>query len=317
MVKKAPLLLALSVLVILVLILASFFAIRYFNLVPSARQGGEAPLQISLGSVIDARLTELVNGALANAAAPEEGSVVSRARRSDIGMSATALMPPNTLGAALILEARDSSRKFAGSATMKDAVALSFDGGLIAYAELNAPPGSLLYSENVSDWRVRVLNVATGEESDLGAGYAPYFISHNPDVLVFSSHDGIVSVELGSDEKPIIFSQNTTENIVYAAHASPDGRSLLAHNALTGQWDIYSITQAHPLALSASGAVQSPFDRVALSDTHLYGVYRDEATNTMTLWRYPLDAIAPLMRLEDGELLYTFAESENPYQIVP
>lgn len=312
MVKRTPLLVAVSVLVILIVVLAGFFAVRYFNLVPV----GETPLQVSLGSVIDAQLFELTSGALAIVVAPE-GSVVSRARRSDIGTEATTLMPPNTLGAALILETPDGSRELAGPATMKDAVALSFDGGLLAYAELDAPPGSLLYSENIADWRVRVLNVATGDASDLGVGYAPYFISHNPDVLVFSSLDGIVSVELGRGEAPVLFSQSAIESVLHAAHASSDGRSLIAYNVLTEQWNIHSVTQTHPLKLSALGAVQSAFDRVALSDTHFFGVYRDEATNAMTLWRYPLDAIAPFMRLEDGELLYSFAEGEIPYQIIP
>lgn len=317
MVKRTSLIVAVFALVILIVVLAGLYGARYFNLLPSTQQEGAAPLQVSLGSVIDARLFELTSGALANVAEPGEGSVVSHTRRQSIGMAATTLMPPNTLGAALILETPDGSRELTGPATMKDAVVLSFDGGLIAYAELDAPPGSLLYSENLVDWRVRVLNVATGEESNLGTGYAPYFISQNPDVLVFSSPEGIVSVELGSGEAPTLFSQSVIESTLHAAHVAPDGARMVTYNALTRQWNIYTVTQTHPLALSALGAVQSSFDRVALSDTHFYGVHRDEAANAMTLWRYPFDAIAPLMRLEDGELLYSFAEDEIPYQIIP
>lgn len=305
---------------IVVIVLAAL-GYAVYTLTPFIREKTGAPreqaLEVVLGSVINGTAYTLSKGALSEAPQISEGSLVSRFRRPQIGQTLSFIMPPNTLGAALILETSEGFRQLGGPSSMKDAGVLSFDGGLVAYAELNAPPGSILYSENISDWRVRVLNVATGEENDLGVGYAPHFVGENPDTLVFSSPEGIVSTDLEGVGASAVFAGSGVESVVHAARVSPDGAHMVTHNELTGQWNIYTVTQAHPLALSALGAVQSSFDSVALSNTFFYGAHRDESTGATTLWRYPLDAIAPFMALEDGELIYSFANGEIPYQIVP
>lgn len=273
--------------------------------------------QVILGSVVDAQAYTLSNGTLSDAPLAGEGSVVSRSWRESLASTISLIMPPNALGTVLVLETPEGFRQLGSPSSMKDSAVLSPDGMLIAYAELSLPFGEALYSENTDDWHVHVLNLKTDEDTDVGVGYAPYFLSQAPDTILFSTSEGVASVELGSDEEPKVLLQNGMGDIARAARVSPDGAHVIVYDALAGQWNIFSVVQTYPLKLSALGAVQSSFDHVALSDDYFFGGHRDEATGSTTLWRYPLDGISPFMRLEDGELLYTFAEGENPYQIVP
>lgn len=284
----------------------------------SGRGAAQGPaVQIALGSFIDARLTELRGGKLADALSLSDASVVARARRQDINTAVTVIRQSDKIGGTLVFEDQNGNEFLDAPFGVKDAPAVSFDGSLIAYAALALPVNEAMYSENVSDWRVHLFNTKTGEDTDLGVGYAPYFLSQNPTVLAYSSPEGIVSRAVESGETFAFETPRGIGGTARAPHISPDGGHLISYNAVTRQWSIYTILEPHPLAISALGEVQSAFDRVALSDTYFFGIHRDETSGAMTLWRYPLDAIAPFMRLEDGELLYTFADSENPYQIIP
>lgn len=292
-------------------------ALLWFVFQNGGQKAVEPALQISLGSFIDARLTELNRGKLADALSLGGASVVSRARRQDIGAAVTVIRQPNEIGGVLVLENQNGNEFLNVPFGIKDAPALSPDGSLVAYSMLALPLGEALYSENVSDWRVHLFNTETGEDTDIGEGYAPYFMSQDPIVLAYSAPEGIVSFEQENENISAFALPNNIGGTARAARVSPDGAHLIAYNAVTRQWSIYAILESHPLEVSALGEVQSSFDHVALSDTYFFGIHRDEASGTMTLWRYPLNAIAPFMRLGDGELLYTFADGEHPYQIVP
>jgi len=280
-------------------------------------QPAEPALQLTLGSTIDTRLYELAGGALSEISSGIEGSVVSRSRRfSPLNATVSAIAPPNSLGAVLVLENQEGTRRLDDASSMKDTVALSKDNALVAYAELDVPSGSILYSENVVDWRVRVLNTVTGDIQDLGVGYAPHFILTEPAIIAFSSSEGIVAVTLESEERVVVpaFPALSTAR---SARFSPDGNYFAAYNTLTDYWSLFQVDEPLSLSMSAVGEVQSAFDLIALSDEHFYGIYRDETSGEMTLWRYALSGIAPFMRLEDGEHIYTFGEGELPYQIIP
>lgn len=292
-------------------------ALLWFVFPNGGQKANEPALQISLGSFIDARLTELNRGKLADALSLGGASIVSRTRRQDINATVTVIRQPNEIGGVLVLENQNGNEFLSAPFGIKDAPALSPDGSLVAYAMLALPLGDALYSENVSDWHIHLFDVGTGEDTDIGEGYAPYFMSQDPTVLAYSTPEGIVSFEQENENTAAFALPSGIGGTARASRVSPDGAHLIAYNAVTRQWSIYAILEPHPLAISALGEVQSAFDHVALSDTYFFGIYRDETNGMMTLWRYPLDAIAPFMRLQDGELLYTFADGEQPYQIIP
>ncbi len=307
--------------VVLLLIVVAWSVFFYKS--DSGQQTEEVSLHLTLGSLVDAKLFMLEKGNLREVAVAvpstvRAGSVVSQARRGDGHMVATAVMSQGAFGTAVVLEKDAMPQKINEPSAVRDSIALSFDGSRIAYAELALPLTETLYSEEVDDWHIKVVDVATKKVTDLGTGYAPVFIAGNPDILAFSTPRGIITASLaedGSSADSTLFIDRTVQNTSYAMKGSPDGKHLALYNALTKRYSIFSVANAEAFSLSAVGEIRTPLERVALSDTHLYGVMRDGATGTMTLMRYAFDQITNAGA--EGDVLHTFTESEIPYQIIP
>jgi len=301
--------------VFLVVALVVLVGVGYIVLTQSKSGLREDPLQIIVGNFVDAKVYEISKNALQDVSFSSGNSVTSRSRRKDIGSTMTIFKQPDEVGNTLILETATENRFLDTPFGIKDRPALSFSGSLVAYAMLDLPPGTLS-SENVSDWRINVLNIETGEVEDLGVGYAPYFVSGNPDVVLFSSPEGIVSVNLQNKERRT-FESRTVQYITHAAHASPDGAYLAIYNDLTTHYSIFEVQEISSLQLNPIGEIPEKFDTIALSNAMFYGVHRDEEDGSVTLWQYPLDTIIPPITSVTGDMLYTFDEGVVPYQIIP
>lgn len=308
--------LLLGALAVVIIVVGAFFVYGPFNKRAGEQKGPTEPaLQVTLGSFIDARLTELKKGALENVSFSEAGSIVARSRRHDIGSAITILLRPNELGGTLVLETPQGQGNQTLSApfSVKDMPTLSFDGSMVAYAALAVPPNEALYSEKVSDWHVHTFDVASGEDKDLGVGFAPYFISQSPAILLFSSPDGLVTVNTETGERSV-FADRKVTNTTHAARVSPDGSRLAAYSDLTRRYGIFDITSPQALQVSAVGSIGTALESLALSNRYVFGVNRDEASGTFTLLRYAFDSItAP----DVGEVIHTFSTDELPYQLVP
>jgi len=245
-----------------------------------------------------------------------EGEIVSRTRRMELGMTVSAVTPPDGFGTMLLLETSEGSRVLADPDQIRNAPSLSFDGTHVAYAELALPFGETLFSENVLDWHVYLMDVASGEREDLGVGYAPHFIAGAPNVLMYSTPDGIASRVVDGSEEMWLSEGHPVSLTDQAVVASPDGGHLAAYNPLTRQYTIYKVTQSYPLQLSAIGEPQFEFEQVALSNSHLFGTTYNSGDGTYTLWRIPNEKLdAPFS--EGGEALYIFADGQIPYQLIP
>lgn len=274
----------------------------------------ELPPQIIVGSFVDAQLYELSGDMLRHVSVASEGSVTSRTRRADVGTASSVFLPVGTLGNEIILEKKEGSEVLDLPFSIKDTPTFSFDGTHLAYAELAPELVGMLYSEEVSDWRIQVVNLETQKITDLGAGFAPYFISDSPRVLLFSTPEGVTSVNLENGERvvhrefPVLFTP-------HAAHVSPNGEVLVVYNPTTRHYSIFSITDPSSFQVSALGEVPVLLSPVALTNATLYGVHRDETTNVFTLWKYPLKELQPLVA--NGTLIYTFEANIIPYQLVP
>lgn len=274
-----------------------------------------APLQVSLGSLVDARLYELDGGILTDVSFIPDGSIVSRVRRHDIGATASIIMPENEIGNVLVLENSGQSQQLSDASSIKDAVAISPDGAYVAYAELNLQFGSTLYSENVSDWNIKLLHVATQEVISVGVGFAPYFIGENGTTLVYSAENGIAGYDIASKETFLVLPELAVEYTVYATHVSPDGSFLVPYNSVTRKYNVFAITEASPLEISAVGNVARSFEKIAVTNNAVYGIQRNQETNEHTLWRSALSE--SFLSVVPEELLYTFTLDVIPYQIIP
>lgn len=275
----------------------------------------ETPLQIIVGNFFNATIFELSNNRLQDVSftSTSGDNITSRFRRPNIGAAMTVFQESGALGNALILETAEGNQFLETPFGIKDVPALSFDGSLVAYSELALPVGTLS-SEEVADWRIRVLDAESGEITDLGIGYAPYFISQDPDIVLFSSPEGIVSINLETEERSV-FADRTVSQIAHAAHVSPDGTHFAAYNDVTGYYSIFRIVDADSLEVSAVGEIFQNFELSALSDQYFYGAHRDQETDIFTIWQYALKDIAPLVT--EGMRIYTFEEGVVPYQLIP
>lgn len=277
----------------------------------------QTTLQIALGNRIDTVLYNFTpNGVLQSAPFAGEGTVVSRARRGDIGLALSAVTPDDGIGTMLVLETAEGSRVLADPDAIRDVPAISFDGLLVAYAELALPFGETFYSENISNWHVYVMDVASGETQDLGVGYAPYFISENPHVVIYSTPDGIASYVINGSESAWMSDGHPASVTTKAVQASLDGTQLGVFNNLTKGYSVYTITQAFPLELSALGEPPAAFEQAAFLSGYLYGTVYNRETGMYELWRYSHEEIeAPFSK--GGEVIYTFAADQIPYQLIP
>jgi len=309
-----------AITVVLVLILFVFFGafilwVMGERIIPPPSVKGS--LELMTGTRVDTTLlSSSPSGTLSNVSFNGEGIVVSRTRRPEINMTVSAVTPFDGFGTALFLETSEESRVLAEPDQVRDTPSISFDGTLLAYAELAVPFGETTFSENVSNWHVYVMDIASGEREDIGVGYAPYFISNDPNVLVYSAPDGIASYVINGSERAWMSDGHPTSLTDRAVIASPGGERLAAYNPLTRHYTVYEITQSYPLQLSAIGEPQFGFEQVVLSDSHLFGITYNDGDGSYTLWRIAnADLAAPFS--EGGEPLYNFTDGEIPYQLIP
>ena len=276
-----------------------------------------APLQIALGSRTDGALYDVLpDGTLQSAPFGGEGTVVARTRRSDIGFVLSAVTPVDGIGTMLVLETATGNQVLVDPDAVRDTPAISFDGSLVAYAQLALPFGETLYSDSVADWHIYVMDVLSGETQDLGVGYAPYFISENPHVLIYSTPGGIASYVINGSETAWMSDGHPATLTARAVVASSDGTHLAAYNELTGRWSVFSITQSFPLELSAVGEPSRAFEEVDFRGRYLYGTAYNQEAGAYELWRYSKEEIeAPFS--QGGAAIHSFAPEELPFQIIP
>lgn len=305
------------VIVLIIIALIALGGIFYFlNSTQESENERMPDLQITTGHLIDSQLNTLSDGVLTDITFIPEGSIVHRYRNHQVNVSATIVMPPNEIGNVLIYENEDGSLQLDDPISVKDAVSVSQDGLFLAYAELNLPFGSTLYSNAISDWNVVVYEIATGNTTVVGTGFAPYFLPGDSTVVAFTGPDGFTGYDIATGELFTSPVDSVVENTVRAAHVSPNGSYVALYNSTTNVYDLFSIIDVASLELSGAGAFPELTEAFALTDEYAYGVVRNQETNERTLWRYLLEDLT-IPHIAEGEILHTFKEDQIPYRIIP
>lgn len=298
-----------------VLILA-FIGLLYFLFSSNSQMNKPKPtLQVSVGNLTTSTLYEIKDGALQIISLIPEGSVLSRFRNHDIGVTLSVILPPNRLGNVLVFENEEGSRQLVNESSVKDTPSVSYDGAYVAYAELSLPFGSTLYSETINDWVINVFDISTGKVQQIDTGYAPYFAPGRSDVLLYSTDEGIVQFNLQTKEKELLYAvafPDTTKT----AKMSPNGMYMAAYNPLTMAFTVFSITGEFPFELQAIGEPAPHFEIIALSNDELFGVLYDIDTDTRTLVSVPFDAAIGNVGASGNEI-FKFESDVVPYQIIP
>lgn len=272
--------------------------------------------ELILGNNTEAGLFAIQNNALVQKNSFGEHSALSRVRRADLLSAITVVKPNGQIGDKLLLETKQDNRLLDVPLSVKDTPALSFDGSLVAYAELALPIVEFLDSALVRDWRVRLVDLESGEVRDLGVGYRPFFISESPQVLAFSSPEGLTAVVLESEER-IILPHLPVEDVSQSMHVSLTGSYLVAYNSATKHYGVYAITDPISFEIQALGEVPDTLEHIAISEGTIYGIRRDVTTGLLILVSYEIKDFVPPRYIGMPNIVFTFPETAVPRHIIP
>lgn len=192
----------------------------------------------------------------------------------------------------------------------KAALAISHDGSKIAYsylavaADADTPKRSLIqHLPDPGVWVSVLIDVATGEPRELGAGYGVQFPDpENANVVLFLSREGIEVFDLetgysGIDVHQVIDPFVPLTGGINAPKVSPDGAYLAYFDTTASQYSVYAIDALFPsLTLTSVGNVPDTALDAAFSGNTLYALVR--AGEVLELRSYNLDAIEQPGRTE-------------------
>ncbi|MEK7613966.1 MAG: hypothetical protein AAB439_03795 [Patescibacteria group bacterium] len=273
------------------------------------------PTQILIGNYIKADAYEVGDEKLTPLPFINDGSVLARARLPNTKTTVSIVRWPNQIGNVIFLESAEGNKVISDASSIKDAISFSPDGTYVAYAELNVPFGSTLYSENISDWNVVLQNIDTEEKEVIGVGFKPYLVSENPKILIYSSPDGVVAYDYLLKDKMVLLPDRPVGYIGQAALVAPRGGHIAFFNPVTKRFSLYSVKGEFPFELSALGEVPAAVDAAALDAASFYGITRNQENNEFILQRYQFaDFIEPAI---PSEFLHTFEAGYVPYSIIP
>lgn len=305
---------ALAATVVAVVILAAIFgaAVLFRS---KFSTDARTSLHVLIGNYVEASAYRFEGEQLVPVRFAQEASVLSRSRLLDSQASVSIVRFPDQFGNVVFWESPGKNGILHDASSIKDTVTVSSTGQYVAYAELNVPFGSTLYSENLSDWNVVVQHTETEERHVLGVGYRPYIISENPLVVMYTSPAGVIVHDYELDEKVVLLPDRIPTQTNHAAFVAPNGGHGAFFNPTTNRFSVYVLKGDFPFELSALGEVPAAVDIATLTDTAFYGIVRNQENNEFTLWEYRLeDFIQPALV---GKLLYIFESGHIPYSIIP
>ena len=276
------------------------------------------PFEVVLGTRTDASVFELneEEGVLTEVELVPGASVVSRTRNHEANIAVSVITPEGQLGNFVLLETSDGPEQLTDSSSIKDWATVSSDGQYVAYAELNLVFGSTLFSNNVVDWNVRLLDRNTGSILDLGVGYGPTIVNSGDGIaVIYTSPNGINSYSPATGDVYEVLPEFAATDTTNSAHVSPDGSKLLIFNDVTSRYNLFELTGTLPVDVSGIGGIPVVFEQVALTNDRVYGIHRNQETNEYTLEYFLTDDLE--IPGSVGQLLYSFTNNQLPYQIIP
>lgn len=170
----------------------------------------------------------------------------------------------------------------------KAAVAVSHDGGYIAFSrradnQVGGDP-----SPQLSRWEVATIRLADGAVQEYGQGFAPqFFMKDGVEYLLFTTRYGvsIANVETAA-VKTLTFINSGI--IDFAAIVASDGSYFAVPNPVSRAYDIFALTSIAPeVDYTLHAVAPMSFISGALQDGVLKGVERS-ADGSARLWNVPL-----------------------------
>lgn len=126
----------------------------------------------------------------------------------------------------------------------KAALDISDDGAWLAYAALtNLEPGE---DRNPSSWTVFVLEVATGEATPVGEGYAPQFFMSDATLMVLFTSSSGIGFANPAERTSTVFNHSLPGDIAFPAAISPDGKYFAKKREGDPAYAVYEVVAPLP-----------------------------------------------------------------------
>jgi hypothetical protein len=218
-----------------------------------------------------------------------------------------AVMRASASEAAQVYELAPAKRTLSSGSGAKALAAVSPDGTLAAYSVASTSE----FAPNLSAWNVRLVDLSTGLDVDLGPGLgAEFFVRDGKTWLMYTSAAGITVTDvkkLTSFTTPFDFG----DRVGFVAKISPNGKYIAIRDRATRNFSVYEVYRMAsdvPLGIRPLPAVVQEADDIALLNNaaHTLGF----AEGRVTVRKVPYTGKT------NGEVFYTFPAG-GPYFFIP
>lgn len=304
---------ALGVVVVILITAAAFIRIDGFTMFERLWTAYELRdvrvVERNYTSVSVSRFGIMGPGSVSFDSLPGTLSDYARAKRVEAGIVTLA-----DTGAQEVVLLGSDQRVLTGSGSAKASLAISSDGSLVAYATQTS--GAQSFSPLLSTWTVHILNLETGSDTELGAGFGPqFFVRDGVTYLLFTTPEGVQVVDTSTSEYQAFTTPfELGDQIEYAIRVAPNGSHLAMRDRVTQQFSLYEIYRVAanlPLGIEPTEADLVGLLDVVFANGYVYGV---------DSYNGGIDGGVAVLRVdpkstEEGKLVYLFPTSTN-YRLI-
>ena len=197
-----------------------------------------------------------------------------------------------------------------GSGSAKASLAVSRNGQLVAYAAQTE--GAQSFSPLLSTWTVRIINLETGLDAELGTGFGPQFFTRDGvPYLLFTTPEGIQIVDTSTDEyRAFTTPFDFDDRVEFAVRVAPDGSYVAMRDPATKQlslYEVYRVAANLPIGVTPTGADLVGLLDVAFANGVVYGVdsYDDGIEGGVAVLRVDPQST------EEWKVIYLFPATAN------
>ncbi|HYE23512.1 MAG TPA: hypothetical protein VEA92_03690 [Candidatus Paceibacterota bacterium] len=156
---------------------------------------------------------------------------------------------------------------------LKSGLSVSADGMHALYARLpnSYVDGDVVYTPDLSMWKVMLLDLATGQERELATGAAPSFLSaENQSTVLFAGQSGLILLDLATGVQNPTNIPVGSEGTAYVL--SDDGRYLALYSSLLETYGLYEIYSTDPFAIRPMRELGAGYAQIAFTGDTMYAI---------------------------------------------
>lgn len=201
-------------------------------------------------------------------------------------------------------------KQISQSAGGKGSLAVSPDGSLVAYAVRTG--GEADYVFNLSAWTMHVIDLATGSDVQLNAGFDPHFFTRDGvTYLLYTSPSGIEVAERVPDGayRSFLTPYTFADTVGFAAKISDDGMHLAIKSTASQTasfFDVFRVSTTMPLGVEPAGKPNLALGQVVFSNGYAYGFANGMPETVWKIDLKDLENVSEIYKLPEGSYRFIY-----------